>query len=91
LFNRPFETDAKTDAKALKAAEKSADSWYQVIGSNCADVPSAALNEAGLDPGTETKFQGKSEIKYKTLNPLPNNRYGKIIDNNKEKNSRKNI
>ena len=80
-----FKTDEKTDAKALSAAKDAADDWYQVTQSSCAEVPSAALTAAGLDPGTETRTQGKSEIEYKTLSPLPNNRYERTVNNNKDK------
>ncbi|MEE1944593.1 DUF6443 domain-containing protein [Pedobacter sp. KR3-3] len=80
-----FATDEKTDKKALSAAREEASSWYHVLSSNCADVASVAVINAGLDPGYDTKYSAKSDIEYKTLSPLPNNRYQKIVENNKTK------
>jgi RHS repeat-associated protein len=80
-----FATDKATDEKALTQAKESANSWYQFTQSSCAEVPSAALSAAGLDPGTDSTIQPITEIKSKTFSSIPNHRYEQTVKNNKDK------
>jgi hypothetical protein len=86
-----FKTTEEEDKKAIDAATKSANSHYNVAGSNCADVASAALTAAGLDPGGTkgevapsrgTNFQKTTTT---IVSPIPNVRFEAMKTNNQSK------
>ncbi|MDL2212981.1 RHS repeat-associated core domain-containing protein [Bacteroides sp. OttesenSCG-928-N06] len=78
-----FSTTSEQDAIAHKTMLDHANKWYWLIGSNCVDAVSAALQAAGLNPGYA--YMGINNpfadpITDKSL--LPNNRFEKMIKNN---------
>lgn len=82
-----FATTESQDKAALIATEKSADSWYNVIGNNCADAVSDGLKAAGLDPGKKDVVGSgaKTGEPVKELPVRPNERFEVIKEKNKEK------
>jgi RHS repeat-associated protein len=91
LYTSAFriETDKETDIKMEKAAAESVSSDYNVVTNSCIDVCSAALEAGGLPNGSETKTSATSNpmnppSKTEFKSPIPNIRYNKITEQNKE-------
>lgn len=76
------------DNAANTATTKAANSWYNVLQSNCADAVSDGLKAAGFDPGykvvgvsiDDNPFSSGKEIK--SLSPQPTLRFNQIVENN---------
>jgi hypothetical protein len=76
-------TTPEQDKKAKETTTDSAESWYSVLFANCADAVSDGLKSAGLDPGYNTTTFPGGDVD-RTLEPQPNKRMDKVIDNNKK-------
>jgi len=78
-----FDTTPEQDKKAKEASKESAESWYSALAANCADAVSDGLEAAGLDPGYTTTTFPAGDVD-RALDPEPNKRMDKVIENNKD-------
>jgi RHS repeat-associated protein len=79
-------TSKETDAKMAAAASKQVGSWYDVTGmgsGSCIDVCTDALEAGGLNGGTTTEMNGKTDEEYVRKSPIPNSRFAEIKAKNK--------